>query len=99
MECDPADGQSNQLDGTHRQTYTDILTEVLTLAKDLCVAAIPSLNDSRQNFIWAIESIFMTLALLSVALRLVARRLSNAKFGWDDALILVSLVSFVNLLG
>ncbi|MCJ1358338.1 MAG: hypothetical protein MMC33_008337 [Icmadophila ericetorum] len=75
--------------------------KILTFAKDLCVAAIPSLNDSRQTFLYAIESVLVALTITSVALRLVARKLSNAKYGWDDILILASLVftlgSAVNL--
>ena len=64
----------------------------LAAAKTLCTTAIPALNDSRQPEILASLIVMMVLSVLAVVLRLVSRRISAAKFGIDDALIIIALV-------
>ena len=70
-----------------------IFEETFSIARELCTAAIPSLKDSRQPEIIATFVIIMGLALLSVLLRLISRKISITKFGWDDYLIVFALVS------
>ena len=64
----------------------------LAAAEQVCTSAIPSLNDSRQPEVVAAIVVMMVLAVTSVVLRLISRMLSAARFGADDALILVALV-------
>lgn len=64
----------------------------MAAAATLCTAAVPSLNDSRQAETIASLVVMMVLSGLAVILRLVSRKISAAKFGIDDALIVVALV-------
>lgn len=65
---------------------------ILSSARQLCISAVPSLMDSRQHQVVAIIAIFLTLAIISVFLRLISRKISKAKFWWDDYLIVLGLV-------
>lgn len=76
---------------------TDHLTEALGIAQGLCSVALPSLNDSEQPKIIAIVVVMMFASTLAVVLRLIARYLSTAKYGYDDLFIVIALVS--NALG
>ena len=58
----------------------------------LCLEAVPSLRESRQPEIMAVVISMMVLAFTAVLLRLMSRRVSSAKLGVDDALILLALV-------
>ena len=64
----------------------------LSVAKQLCLGAIPSLNDNKQAELSITVGILMVLAGLAVVLRLYCRRISRMKLGADDYLILLSLV-------
>ena len=66
----------------------------LAAAGELCTAAVPSLNDSRQPEILAAVIVMMALSTIAVVLRLVSRRISAARFGIDDGLMVLALVSF-----
>ena len=70
----------------------DMPEATLTIARGLCVSAVPRLNDSRQPEVLAAIIVMMVLAIAAVVLRLIARRLSAARLGIDDFLILVALV-------
>lgn len=63
------------------------------IAQGLCSRAIPSLNDSRQTEIIVIVVVMMFVSSLAVFLRLIARYLSTAKYGYDDLFIILALVS------
>lgn len=69
------------------------LTEALGIAQGLCSIAIPSLNDNQQGKIIAIVVVMTFASTLAVVLRLVARYLSTAKYGYDDLFIVIALVS------
>ena len=56
----------------------------------------PSLNDSRQPEILAAVIVMMALSAIAVVLRLIARKVSAARIGIDDGLMVVALVSFPN---
>ncbi len=68
----------------------------LAAAGKLCTAAVPSLNDSRQPEILAAVIVMMALSTIAVVLRLISRKISAARFGIDDGLIVLALVSFPN---
>lgn len=68
------------------------LTEGIEVAQKLCQSIIPSLNDSRQTEIVAIIAVMTVVSTISVILRLLGRRVSAAKYGVDDFLIVVALV-------
>jgi hypothetical protein len=67
----------------------------LAAAATLCTTAVPSLKDSLQAETVASLVVMMILAALAVILRLVSRKISAAKFGIDDALIIVALVNIL----
>jgi hypothetical protein len=69
------------------------LIEALGIAQGLCSVALPSLNDSQQSRIIAIVVVMMFASTLAVVLRLIARYLSSAKYGYDDLFIIIALVS------
>ena len=50
-------------------------------------------NATRVPNILGAQITLVVLATLSVAFRLLARRMSAAKFWWDDAIIIVAVVS------
>ncbi|KAL8799507.1 MAG: hypothetical protein Q9182_005845 [Xanthomendoza sp. 2 TL-2023] len=65
----------------------------LSASRDLCVAAIPSLAvESRGGELVATVTVMMIIASIAVLLRLYARRISAAKLGKDDYLIIVALI-------
>ena len=68
----------------------------LTAAGKLCTAAVPSLNDSQQPEILAAVIVMMALSTIAVVLRLISRKISAARFGIDDGLMVLALVSFLN---
>lgn len=49
-------------------------------------------TESRQSWLIAVISVMEGLALLSVALRLISRRIRAQKLWWDDWLIILSMV-------
>lgn len=63
------------------------------MAQGICSVALPSLNDSQQPKIIAIVVVMMFASTLAVLLRLIARYLSTAKYGYDDLFIVIALVS------
>lgn len=63
------------------------------MAQGICSVALPSLNDSQQGKIIAIVVVMMFASTLAVLLRLIARYLSTAKYGYDDLFIVIALVS------
>ena len=65
----------------------------LAIARALCLDAVPSLRGSRQNEVAISVIVMMTLAIIAVALRLWARRISSASFGIDDVFIIAALAS------
>ncbi|CAL8581168.1 hypothetical protein XPA_006871 [Xanthoria parietina] len=68
-----------------------------SVAKDLCLTAIPSLAESRGGELVATVTILMVIATLAVILRLYARKISGTKLGTDDYMIVVALVCFLCL--
>ena len=50
-------------------------------------------NNSVAWKVWLGSIVSVALATIAVSLRLLARRISNASFWWDDWTILASLVS------
>ncbi|KAL8667558.1 MAG: hypothetical protein Q9168_007229 [Polycauliona sp. 1 TL-2023] len=62
------------------------------VAKDLCLSAIPSLAEDPGGELVATVTVLMVVATVAVVLRLYARRISGAKFGTDDFLIIVALI-------
>ena len=76
---------------THANAWP--LTESLASTRRICVEAVPWLNDNRGPEIVAAITVLTLIATIAVALRLLARRISNLKFGTDDWLIVVALVS------
>lgn len=74
--------------------WTDLnKIETLAIIPQLCVTAVPSLKESRWAEAAASISVVWTMSILAVILRLIARKMSNAKYGMDDILIVVGLVS------
>lgn len=67
-------------------------SDALAQAQSFCTAANPSLLDTRRNTIIIPVSIFLGLAIIAVALRFYARRLSKAVLGLDDWLAVGALV-------
>ena len=65
----------------------------LAAAGGLCTAAVPSLNDSRQAEILAAVIVMMALSTIAVVLRLISRKISAARIGIDDGLMVLALVS------
>ena len=68
----------------------------LAAAGKLCTTAVPSLNDSRQPEILAAMVVMMALSTIAVVLRLISRKISAARYGVDDGLIVLALVSISN---
>ena len=68
----------------------------LAAARKLCTAAVPSLNDGRQPEILAAMIVMMALSTIAVVLRLISRKISAARYGVDDGLIVLALVSISN---
>ncbi|MCJ1479168.1 hypothetical protein MMC13_007852 [Lambiella insularis] len=64
----------------------------LTLAKELCTAIVPNLNDTQNALIYGVMGTLIVVATIAVTLRFAARRLSGVGLWWDDYLIVVSLV-------
>ena len=81
--------------GTRKGCQADHLIEALGIAQGLCSIALPSLNDNQQGKIIAIVVVMTFASTLPVVLRLVARYLSTAKYGYDDLFIVIALVSHV----
>ncbi|KAL8854497.1 MAG: hypothetical protein Q9221_000768 [Calogaya cf. arnoldii] len=70
----------------------DDQAKTFSVAKDLCLTAIPSLAESRGGELVATVTVLMVIATIAVILRLYARKVSGAKFGTDDYLIIVALI-------
>ncbi|KAL9597518.1 MAG: hypothetical protein Q9179_004236, partial [Wetmoreana sp. 5 TL-2023] len=66
----------------------------LSVARSLCVAAIPDLVENRGGELVSTVTVMMVFATLAVLLRLYARRISAAKLGPDDYWIFIALVYF-----
>ena len=66
--------------------------ETLNFAREVCTSAVPALNDSRAPQVIAVFVIITLLSITSVFLRLISRKISNIKYGWDDYLIIIALV-------
>lgn len=62
----------------------------------LCLQVVPSLGDSRESTVLGSIITLLTLATLAVMLRFAGRQVSAAKFGIDDVLIVLALVSLLN---
>ncbi|KAL9602755.1 MAG: hypothetical protein Q9219_001598 [cf. Caloplaca sp. 3 TL-2023] len=74
-----------------RDTVTRYAQTTLSVARQLCLAAIPSLTDTRGGELVATVAILMVIATVAVILRLLARRVSASKLGTDDYLIILAL--------
>lgn len=48
------------------------------------------LQESRQDMFYIVCAVFMVLQSTAVALRFVSKGIGRMKFGWDDALIILS---------
>lgn len=53
--------------------------------------------ENRAPSFVAFSVIFIALSSLTVGLRLLSRRISAAKFWWDDAIIVISLVGYLKI--
>ena len=73
------------------------LTATVAQAGSLCLSAVPSLGESRQQEILGTIVFLMVVAIVAVGMRLMARRISAAGWGWDDWLICVALVVTLGL--
>ena len=67
--------------------------ETLAIIPQLCVKVVPSLKESRWAEAAASIAVVWTMSIIAVILRMIARKMSNAKYGMDDTLIVVGLVS------
>ncbi|KAL9638588.1 MAG: hypothetical protein Q9164_001454 [Protoblastenia rupestris] len=67
-------------------------TTASTAFSELCGSAVPSLHDNRGSQVVGVASAMIALSTIMVALRCVSRKLSGAKFGVDDAFILIALL-------
>lgn len=81
----------------HEMPLTRLAIATFSVAKDLCLTAIPSLAESRGGELVATVTILMVIATLAVILRLYARKISGTKLGTDDYMIVVALVCFPRL--
>ena len=70
----------------------------MSMAKELCISAVPSLTDNQTTLFVSSLSIIMTFMVISVILRLIARHLSAARFGADDYTIIGAAVSILGSL-
>lgn len=52
------------------------------------------INDNLSTTLIAVSTIFCGVALLSLVVRLIARRLANASFGWDDYFAIATMVGY-----
>ena len=52
------------------------------------------LHESNKKPIYAAVAVGFVLATGAVILRVIARRISNAKFGWEDHTIIFALVKY-----
>lgn len=52
----------------------------------------PSLEDLQSNTMIAVSAVFLTFASIAVALRVYVRAVMIRSFGWDDRLMLLTLV-------
>ena len=68
--------------------------ESVLMTQRICSNAVPWLKDSRQSVVVASITSLLVLATVAVILRVVARRIAKVKFGIDDWLIGVALVSY-----
>ena len=68
------------------------LIEGLQVAQKLCVSVMPSLNDNRGTEIVAFVAVMTAISTIAVILRLIGRRISAARYGADDFLIIAALV-------
>ena len=76
-------------------TPADVQTwvESLVSTRQICVQAVPWINDNRGPEIVAIITGLTVLSTIAVVLRIMARRISKIKLGVEDYLIIVALVS------
>ena len=65
----------------------------MSLSKQLCTAAVPSLKDNHDPLVIASVSVLLGFMIVSVVLRLSSRRLSAAKIGFDDYFMFAGTVS------
>ena len=70
----------------------------MSMAKELCTSALPSLTDNQTTLFVSSLTIIMTFMVISVILRLVSRHLSAARFGADDYTIIGAAVSLSGVL-
>ncbi|KAI4100346.1 MAG: hypothetical protein LQ339_005519 [Xanthoria mediterranea] len=81
----------------HELPLTRLAIATFSVAKDLCLTAIPSLAESRGGELVATVTILMVIATLAVILRLYARKISGTKLGTDDYMIVVALILTLGL--
>ena len=63
------------------------------LGSSRSLSTMTNINDqSSQVQIYTVTAILLAIATVGVALRLLARRISSARFWWDDYTIIVALV-------
>ena len=73
-------------------SFNHILTSALETQRQI-VKLCPHLGDSRTSEMVGVLVSITALALICVALRIISRRVGRVKFGWDDWLIFVAMVS------
>ena len=68
----------------------------MSMAKELCISAVPSLADNQTALFVSSLSVIMAFMVISVILRLISRYLSAARFGADDYSIIGAAVSILD---
>ena len=53
------------------------------------------INDNPSTTLIAVSTIFCGAALLSLVVRLIARRLASPSFGWDDYSAIATMVGYL----
>lgn len=66
-----------------------------TLLQRMCGRLVPSLNDYRGHELIGFYVFAITLAYIAVVMRFVSQKISGARIGLDDYLLLVALVRYV----
>ena len=49
-------------------------------------------NQNRQAIVYSVTGVLLAKASLAVGMRLYARKISSARFLWDDLTIVIALV-------
>ncbi|KAL8652546.1 MAG: hypothetical protein Q9210_002615 [Variospora velana] len=97
--CSPSDAQDSILSLTvqlgssvREQSLITPQPDAMVNTREICVAAVPWLNDNRGPEITGSLAILIILATIAVVLRFVARHITQTSYGLDDWLMFFALV-------